>query len=192
MYLLEKNFWKVWYLIKFNLKPSMSTLLNMQFLWNAFWSWSWLISMDWIFFCFWVVHQAEFSCQICRKVMVHPITTPCAHNFCKACLEGAFAGQSLTRQRGQGRRALRVQKNVMKCPSCPIDIADFLQNPQVPHASITCILIWNSILVAKLQGFFVLFHFPILFSTRFSGSHGISFENTGSFLDRWIGSWWVS
>ncbi|KAL9349640.1 hypothetical protein Peur_056895 [Populus x canadensis] len=73
----------------------------------------------------------EFSCQICRKVMANPITTPCAHNFCKACLEGAFAGQSLTRQRGQGRRTLRAQKNVMKCPSCTIDIADFLQNPQV-------------------------------------------------------------
>ncbi|CAK7336040.1 unnamed protein product [Dovyalis caffra] len=72
----------------------------------------------------------EFSCQICRKVMVNPITTPCVHNFCKACLECAFAGQSLTRQRG-GRRTLRVQKNVMKCPSCTIDIADFLQNPQV-------------------------------------------------------------
>ena len=86
------------------------------------------------FFCFWVVHQAEFSCQICRKVMVYPITTPCAYNFCKACLEGAFAGQSFTRQRGQGRRTLRVQQNVMKCPSCIIDIADFLQNPQVTHA----------------------------------------------------------
>ncbi|KAB5573267.1 hypothetical protein DKX38_000461 [Salix brachista] len=73
----------------------------------------------------------EFSCQICRKVMVCPITTPCAHNFCKACLEAAFAGQSFTRQRGQGRRSLRVQKNVMKCPSCIIDIAEFIQNPQV-------------------------------------------------------------
>ncbi|KAG5228023.1 E3 ubiquitin-protein ligase ORTHRUS [Salix suchowensis] len=73
----------------------------------------------------------EFSCQICRKVMVCPITTPCAHNFCKACLEAAFAGQSYTRQRGQGRRSLRVQKNVMKCPSCIIDIAEFIQNPQV-------------------------------------------------------------
>ena len=171
----------------------MSTLLNMQFLWNAFWPWSWLISMDsWKFLLLLVVHKAEFSCQICRKVMANPITTPCAHNFCKACLEGAFAGQSLTRQRGQGRRTLRAQKNVMKCPSCTIDIADFLQNPQVPRASITCILIWNSILVAKLQGFFVLFHFSILFSKRFSGSHEISFENIGSFLDRWIGSWWVS
>ncbi|XP_025011894.1 E3 ubiquitin-protein ligase ORTHRUS 2 isoform X2 [Ricinus communis] len=73
----------------------------------------------------------ELSCQICRKVMTNPLTTPCGHNFCKACLEGAFAGQSFTRQRTcQGRRTLRVQKNVMKCPSCTNDIAEYLQNPQ--------------------------------------------------------------
>ncbi|KAF2288372.1 hypothetical protein GH714_007158 [Hevea brasiliensis] len=74
----------------------------------------------------------ELSCQICHKMMANPVTTPCAHNFCKACLEGSFAGQSFMRQRTcQGRRTLRVQKNVMKCPSCTNDIADFLQNPQV-------------------------------------------------------------
>lgn len=73
----------------------------------------------------------EFSCLICRKVMVMPLTTPCAHNFCKACLEGAFAGQSLIKERRTGGRTLRAQKNVMKCPSCKHDIADFLQNPQV-------------------------------------------------------------
>ncbi|KAJ8769997.1 hypothetical protein K2173_009080 [Erythroxylum novogranatense] len=74
----------------------------------------------------------EFSCQICRKLMANPLTTPCAHNFCKACLEGAFAGQSHIRQRTcEGRRTLRAQKNIMKCPVCPTDIADFLQNPQV-------------------------------------------------------------
>ncbi|KAL0385269.1 UNVERIFIED_CONTAM: E3 ubiquitin-protein ligase ORTHRUS 2 [Sesamum radiatum] len=74
----------------------------------------------------------EFSCQICRNVMVLPLTTPCAHNFCKACLEGAFAGQSFIKQRTcGGTRTLRAQKNVMKCPSCKNDISDFLQNPQV-------------------------------------------------------------
>ncbi|XP_011086888.1 E3 ubiquitin-protein ligase ORTHRUS 2 [Sesamum indicum] len=74
----------------------------------------------------------EFSCQICRNVMVLPLTTPCAHNFCKACLEGAFAGQSFVKQRTcGGTRTLRAQKNVMKCPSCKNDISDFLQNPQV-------------------------------------------------------------
>ncbi|XP_047974159.1 E3 ubiquitin-protein ligase ORTHRUS 2-like [Salvia hispanica] len=73
----------------------------------------------------------EFSCLICRKVMVQPLTTPCAHNFCKACLEGAFAGQSHVKERKNGGRTLRAQKNVMKCPSCPQDISEFLQNPQV-------------------------------------------------------------
>ncbi|KAK9113338.1 hypothetical protein Syun_020135 [Stephania yunnanensis] len=74
----------------------------------------------------------EFSCLICRKVMTLPLTTPCAHNFCKLCLEGAFSGQSFMRERHcEGRRTLRTQKNIMKCPSCPADISDFLQNPQV-------------------------------------------------------------
>lgn len=74
----------------------------------------------------------EFSCLICRKVMVLPLTTPCAHNFCKECLEGVFAGQSFIRQRTcEGRRTLRAQKNIMKCPSCTHDITDFLRNPQV-------------------------------------------------------------
>uniref|UniRef100_A0A803PIV9 RING-type E3 ubiquitin transferase n=1 Tax=Cannabis sativa TaxID=3483 RepID=A0A803PIV9_CANSA len=74
----------------------------------------------------------EFSCQICRQVMTLPITTPCAHNFCKGCLEGVFAGQTAVEQRTcQGRRALRARKNVMKCPCCTNDISDFLQNPQV-------------------------------------------------------------
>ncbi|KAL5726364.1 RING-type E3 ubiquitin transferase [Ranunculus cassubicifolius] len=74
----------------------------------------------------------EFSCLICRKVMTLPITTPCAHNFCKHCLEDAFAGQTLLKERTcGGRRTLRTQKNIMKCPSCPMEISDFLQNPQV-------------------------------------------------------------
>ncbi|PSS13725.1 E3 ubiquitin-protein like [Actinidia chinensis var. chinensis] len=74
----------------------------------------------------------EFSCVICRKVMSLPLTTPCAHNFCKACLENAFSGQTFIKERTRvGGRALRAQKNVMKCPSCSNDISDFLQNPQV-------------------------------------------------------------
>ncbi|KAL3655907.1 E3 ubiquitin-protein ligase ORTHRUS 2 [Castilleja foliolosa] len=73
----------------------------------------------------------EFSCFICRKVMSLPLTTPCAHNFCKGCLEGAFAGQSLVKDRSRGGRTLRTQKNVMKCPCCTNDLSDFLQNPQV-------------------------------------------------------------
>lgn len=73
----------------------------------------------------------EFSCLICRKVMTLPLTTPCAHNFCKPCLEAAFAGKNFMRQRSSQGRSLRAQKNVMKCPSCTNDISDFLQDPQV-------------------------------------------------------------
>ncbi|KAJ0233403.1 hypothetical protein HA466_0283640 [Hirschfeldia incana] len=73
----------------------------------------------------------EFGCQICRKVMSSPVTTPCAHNFCKECLTDKFAGITQVRQRSRGGRTLRAQKNVMKCPCCTNDISDFLQNPQV-------------------------------------------------------------
>ena len=84
-----------------------------------------------------VIDRAECSCYICKKVMTSPLTTPCAHNFCKSCLEGAFDGQSFVRQRTcEGRRTLRAQKNIMKCPSCSNDIAEFLQNPQVCEADI--------------------------------------------------------
>ncbi|XP_072969321.1 E3 ubiquitin-protein ligase ORTHRUS 2-like [Typha angustifolia] len=74
----------------------------------------------------------EFSCLICRKVMSFPLTTPCAHNFCKSCVLGSYADQSFVRQRTrEGGRTLRAQKIVKKCPSCPNDISDYLQNPQV-------------------------------------------------------------
>jgi hypothetical protein len=116
--------------------------------------------------------------------MVYPITTPCAHNFCKACLEGAFAGQSFTRQRGQGRRTLRVQKNVMKCPSCIIDIADFLQNPQVTHASITCILTLDSIPVPKLWDPLFCIICQNCFLIVLAGDTKFPFENFVNFLGR--------
>lgn len=74
----------------------------------------------------------EFSCLLCHKVMNLPLTTPCAHNFCKQCLEDQFAGKTFMRERTrEGGRTLRAQKNIMKCPSCPNDISDFLQNPKV-------------------------------------------------------------
>ncbi|GLT63527.1 hypothetical protein SLA2020_360860 [Shorea laevis] len=73
----------------------------------------------------------EFSCLICRQVMILPITTPCAHNFCKSCLEEKFAGKTLVIERNRGGRTLRSKKNVLNCPSCPTDISDFLQNLQV-------------------------------------------------------------
>ncbi|KAL6972954.1 RING-type E3 ubiquitin transferase [Sarracenia purpurea var. burkii] len=74
----------------------------------------------------------ELCCLLCGKVMILPLTTPCGHNFCKLCLEGAFAGKAFERERTSlGGRSLRSQKNVMKCPSCTNDISEFLRNPQV-------------------------------------------------------------
>ncbi|WVZ95650.1 hypothetical protein U9M48_041384 [Paspalum notatum var. saurae] len=73
----------------------------------------------------------EFGCAICRTVIKEPLTTPCAHNFCKTCLLGAYDNQSSMRERSRGGRTLRAQKIVKKCPSCPTDICDFLESPQI-------------------------------------------------------------
>ncbi|MQL78777.1 hypothetical protein Taro_011207 [Colocasia esculenta] len=73
----------------------------------------------------------EFCCLICKNVMKLPLTTPCAHNFCKFCLLGSFDDLSAVKERTRGGRTLRAQKIVRKCPCCPNDISDFLQNPQV-------------------------------------------------------------
>ncbi|KAK8970437.1 E3 ubiquitin-protein ligase ORTHRUS 2 [Platanthera guangdongensis] len=73
----------------------------------------------------------EFKCGVCRNVMTFPLTTPCAHNFCKKCLLDAYDDQSFTRERTSGGRSLRAQKIVKKCPSCAVDISDFVKDPQV-------------------------------------------------------------
>ncbi|XP_078434405.1 E3 ubiquitin-protein ligase ORTHRUS 2-like [Wolffia australiana] len=73
----------------------------------------------------------EFSCLLCKKIMAHPLTTPCGHNFCKSCLLGSYEELSALRERSSGGRSLRAQKITRKCPSCPNDISEFLQAPQV-------------------------------------------------------------
>ncbi|KAF0890612.1 hypothetical protein E2562_003808 [Oryza meyeriana var. granulata] len=73
----------------------------------------------------------EFRCSICKNVMEEPVTTPCAHNFCKKCLLGSYDNLSLMEERSRGGRTLHARKIVKKCPSCPNDISGFLQNPQV-------------------------------------------------------------
>ncbi|KAK1282926.1 E3 ubiquitin-protein ligase ORTHRUS 2 [Acorus calamus] len=72
--------------------------------------------------------------------MTQPLTTPCAHNFCKVCLEHVFAGQSFVRERTrEGGRTLRTQKNIMNCPTCQFDITEFLKNPQINRDLMSCI-----------------------------------------------------
>uniref|UniRef100_A0A7N0US12 RING-type E3 ubiquitin transferase n=1 Tax=Kalanchoe fedtschenkoi TaxID=63787 RepID=A0A7N0US12_KALFE len=75
--------------------------------------------------------QKAFGCKICSNVMTLPVTSPCAHNFCKSCLEDFFSGQAQVRERSAGGRSLRTKKIIFKCPSCSADITDFLKNLQV-------------------------------------------------------------
>ncbi|KAL7841532.1 hypothetical protein SRHO_G00252230 [Serrasalmus rhombeus] len=32
--------------------------------------------------------EEQFACSICLEVFVEPVSTPCGHSFCKACLQG--------------------------------------------------------------------------------------------------------
>lgn len=90
--------------------------------------WSWIFLLR-LLACF-----PEFSCSICHQVMTSPMSTPCGHNFCMACLHGFYADKSFVRERvSAGGRKLRTRKIVKKCPLCPTDISDFLQNPQVSY-----------------------------------------------------------
>ncbi|KAM3857564.1 uncharacterized protein ACN63O_018603 [Diretmus argenteus] len=35
-----------------------------------------------------VISEEQFQCSICLEVFVEPVSTPCGHSFCKACLQG--------------------------------------------------------------------------------------------------------
>ncbi|KAM4611623.1 uncharacterized protein ACJ7VT_012298 [Polymixia lowei] len=35
-----------------------------------------------------VLSEEQFQCSICLEVFVEPVSTPCGHSFCKACLQG--------------------------------------------------------------------------------------------------------
>ncbi|KAF6152160.1 hypothetical protein GIB67_005806 [Kingdonia uniflora] len=74
------------------------------------------------------IFSCEFSCLIYWKVITLSLTIPSARNFCKPCLRDAFIRKTFVRERTchGSRRHLRTQKNVMKCPSCPTDISNFL------------------------------------------------------------------
>lgn len=70
----------------------------------------------------------EFSCGLCRHTLTQPVSTPCGHNFCKGCLDLQFTGvaDSFQPGTGGGGRTLRVRKIPKPCPSCRLDISDFL------------------------------------------------------------------
>ncbi|CAI5504405.1 unnamed protein product [Closterium sp. Naga37s-1] len=76
----------------------------------------------------------DFACLLCGGVLCDPVSTPCQHSFCLACLQQRFHGQADTRDRSKtAGRSLRAQKIVKQCPAarCTADIADVLSRLQV-------------------------------------------------------------
>ncbi|KAI3376222.1 hypothetical protein L3Q82_016724 [Scortum barcoo] len=45
--------------------------------------------------------EKQFQCTICQQMFTDPVTTPCGHNFCQACLQSAWGGSE-----------------VCQCPTC--------------------------------------------------------------------------
>ncbi|XP_060922444.1 E3 ubiquitin-protein ligase TRIM39-like [Limanda limanda] len=45
--------------------------------------------------------EKQFQCPMCQQVFTDPVTTPCGHNFCQACLHSAWDGP-----------------DVCQCPTC--------------------------------------------------------------------------
>ncbi|KFM29258.1 E3 ubiquitin-protein ligase ORTHRUS 2 [Auxenochlorella protothecoides] len=76
----------------------------------------------------------EFACGICKKTVVDPVSTPCGHNFCKACLDKKFAGIADEVAGGghaAGIRSIRVRKQLKPCPTCKTDLMEFLKGAAV-------------------------------------------------------------
>ncbi|CAI5932451.1 unnamed protein product [Closterium sp. NIES-65] len=70
----------------------------------------------------WVV--TDFACLLCGGVLRAPVSTPCQHSFCLACLQQRFHGQANTRDRSKtAGRSLRAQKIVNH------DMADLIAMP---------------------------------------------------------------
>lgn len=48
-----------------------------------------------------VLSEKQFQCAICQQVLADPVTTPCGHNFCQACI-----------------RQVWDSSEVCQCPTC--------------------------------------------------------------------------
>eukprot|EP00887_Chlorella_sp_A99_P001931 scaffold18.g1931.t1 len=71
----------------------------------------------------------EFTCGLCKAVLSDPLSTPCGHNFCKPCLDKKYGG--IADEVENAHRSLRVRKVLKPCPTCKVDICDFLKTAQV-------------------------------------------------------------
>ena len=74
----------------------------------------------------------EFGCKLCAAVLSAPLSTPCGHTFCKACLEAKFVGVADARERAAPTgRAMREVKVAKPCPTCKLDLAEFMKTASV-------------------------------------------------------------
>lgn len=48
--------------------------------------------------------EDQFSCSICLEVFTNPVSTPCGHSFCQACISSYWDGQ--------------VGAKIYQCPLC--------------------------------------------------------------------------
>ncbi|XP_029941893.1 E3 ubiquitin-protein ligase TRIM39-like [Salarias fasciatus] len=55
--------------------------------------------------------EKQFQCTICQEVFTDPVTTPCGHNFCQACIQSVWDSS-----------------NVYQCPTCN---KSFLTRPEI-------------------------------------------------------------
>nr|XP_057924335.1 E3 ubiquitin-protein ligase TRIM39-like [Doryrhamphus excisus] len=51
--------------------------------------------------------EKQLECPVCEQVLSDPVTTPCGHNFCQACLQGVWDNSDMCR-----------------CPACDKAFAD--------------------------------------------------------------------
>lgn len=88
----------------------------------------------------------ELSCMLCKNVLSQPMTAPCTHTFCKACLDAKFGATQFEYDAGlTSGRSMRVRKVTVQCPcsGCTTDLAEFLRNGQINRDM--------EALIAKLQ-----------------------------------------
>lgn len=48
-----------------------------------------------------ILPEKQFQCTICQQVFTDPVTTPCGHNFCQACIQNVWGSSE-----------------VCQCPTC--------------------------------------------------------------------------
>ncbi|XP_067914721.1 E3 ubiquitin/ISG15 ligase TRIM25-like [Heterodontus francisci] len=71
------------------------------------------------------VMEAELTCAVCLDLFREPVTAPCGHNFCRACLAQFWAGDR--------RRLLGFT-----CPQCR---AHFVERPELHPNRVLCAVV---------------------------------------------------